>query len=119
MIRILPLKLPERQMFCLYEDIRLLAKCNYSEETGEILGLEVLDEKEAGPWYTAMIKATMSSMEYAGVEIAWSRRSDLFPLLRTLRFEEISAGKMQVSLKGYFDGACECSQCNHCGICKK
>lgn len=119
MIRILPLKLPDRQMFCLYEDTQLLAKCNYCEDSGEIFGLDVLNEAESRPWYTAMIKATMSSMEYAGVSVAWSKNKELFPILKTLRFHERADGAMEVSLVGYFDSACECSQCTNCGNCKK
>ncbi len=113
MIRILPLEL-DRQMFCLYEDARLVAKCYYSDETGEIFGLEVLDEETAKPWYTAMLKATMSSMEYAGVTLARCKNEDLYPLLKTLRFRLAPDGAMEVSLVGYFDHACECSSCASC-----
>ena len=124
MIRILPLEL-DRQMFCLYEDTRLLAKCFYSDETGEIFGMEVLDEEAAKPWYTAILKATMSSMEYAGVTVAKCKQTSLYPLLKTLRFHRAPDGSMEVSLVGYFDHACECSDCaacNHkdqCESCKQ
>lgn len=113
MIRILPLKL-DRQMFCLYEDTKLLAKCYYSDESGEIFGLDVLDEEAAKPWYTAMLKATMSSMEYAGVTLARCKNKDLYPLLKNLRFQHSPDGAMEVSLVGYFDHACECSSCASC-----
>lgn len=118
MIRIIPLDLADKQMFCLYEDTRLLAKCTYSDEKGEIFGLEVLDEENAKPWYIAILKATMSSMEYAGVTVARCKNKSLFPLLKALRFHAIPDGSMEVSLVGYFDNACECSACANCnGSC--
>ena len=110
MIRILPLEL-DCKMFCLYEDAKLLAKCRYSEETGEIFGIETFDEKAARPWFTALLKATMSSMEYAGVPVARCKKERLFPLLKVLRFHPSADGYWEVSLPGYFDGACECGHC--------
>jgi len=110
MIRILPLEL-DRQMFCLYEDTKLLAKCAYSDETGEIFGIEVLDEAAAKPWFVALLKATMSSMEYAGVTVARCKNPALFPILKVLRFKPAADGALEVSLVGYFDNACECKGC--------
>ncbi len=110
MIRMLPLEL-DRDLFCLYEDEKLLAKCCYSSETGEICSVEDLDPVAAKPWHVALIKATMSSLEYAGVSVAWSENKSLFPLLKVLRFQPESADRMSVSLIGYFDTACECG--NH------
>ena len=107
MIRILPLQL-DREMFCLYEDDKLLAKCFYSSETGEICSIEDVDSEAAKPWHVAILKATMSSMEYAGVTHAWSRNEDLFVLLKILRFKADGTGRMIVPLAGYFDTACEC-----------
>lgn len=109
MIRILPLAL-DQEMFCLYEDEKLLAKCYYSSESGEIISILDVDEAQAKPWHVALIKATMSSMEYAGVSVAWSNNTSLFPLLKALRFQKDGEDRMSVSLKGYFDTACECSQ---------
>lgn len=109
MIRILPLAI-DREMFCLYEDDRLLAKCYYSSETGEIMEIDPLDPVAAKPWYAALIKATLSSLEYAGIEVAWSKNQSLFPLLKALRFEPSTEDCVSVSLKGYFDNACECHQ---------
>ncbi len=106
MIRILPLEL-DREMFCLYEDSRLLAKCYYSSETGEIFSVEDIDASAAKPWHVALLKATMSSMEYAGVTVAWCQEPSLFPLLKAMRFKP-EEGRMWVSLVGYFDTACEC-----------
>ncbi len=106
MIRMLPLDL-ERQMFCLYEDAKLLAKCYYSSETGEIFSIENLDDA-AKPWHTGLLKATMSSMEYAGVTVAFCREKSLFSLLKVLRFKPDGEDRMSVSLIGYFDSACEC-----------
>lgn len=106
MIRILPLAL-DREMFCLYEDTKLLAKCYYSSETGEIVSIEDLDPA-AKSWHTALIKATMSSLEYAGISTAWSKNASLFPLLKVLRFQPEGEDCMAVSLIGYFDTACEC-----------
>lgn len=106
MIRILPLTL-DQEMFCLYEDTKLLAKCYYSSQTGEIFSIEDLDPA-ARPWHTALIKATMSSLEYAGIPTAWSKNSSLFPLLKVLRFKPNGEDCMAVSLIGYFDTACEC-----------
>lgn len=106
MIRILPLSL-DREMFCLYEDTKLLAKCYYSSETGEIYSIEDVDSA-AKPWHTAILKATMSSLEYAGIKVAWSKDATLFPLLKALRFQPEGDGRMSVSLEGYFDSACEC-----------
>ena len=117
MIRILPLEL-DRQMYCLYEDTRLLAKCYYSDETGEIFGIDVLDEETALPWFPAMLKAAMSSMEYAGVTVAHCKDQSLYPFLTALRFRPALDGGMEVSLVGYFDHACECSSCANCsGFC--
>ncbi len=110
MIRILPLQL-DREMFCLYEDEKLLAKCFYSSETGEIFSIEDVDPVAAKPWHVAILKATMSSMDYAGVTLAWSRNEDLFDLLKILRFNADGSGRMTVPLAGYFDTACECG--NH------
>lgn len=106
MIRILPLEL-DREMFCLYEDTKLLAKCYYSSETGEIFSIEDLDGA-AKPWHVALLKATMSSMEYAGITVAWCKDESLFPLLKVLRFKPEGENRMSVSLVGYFDSACEC-----------
>ncbi|MBQ5743267.1 MAG: hypothetical protein IIV79_03630, partial [Clostridia bacterium] len=69
MIRILPLQL-DREMFCLYEDEKLLAKCYYSSESGEIFGIEDIDPVAAKPWHTAILKATMSSLDLAGITVA-------------------------------------------------
>ena len=110
MIRILPLEL-DRQMFCLYEDTRLIAKCYYSDESGEIFGIDILDEVAAKPWCVALLKATMSSMEYAGVTVARCKNEKLFPLLKVLRFKPAADGYLEVSLVGYFDNACECKNC--------
>ena len=109
MIRILPLTL-DREMFCLYEDTKLLAKCYYSSETGEIFSIEDVDPS-AKPWHTAILKATMSSLEYAGITVAWSKDTSLFPLLKALRFQPEGDDRMSVSLIGYFNTACECG--NH------
>lgn len=109
MIRILPLETKET-MFCLYEDARLLAKCIYDPQTGEILRLEVLDPA-ALPLKTALIKAVLSSLEYAGIPLAWSSCRELFPILKALRFRLETSDRMSVSLKGYFDSACECGSC--------
>ncbi len=108
MIRMLPLSL-DSEMFCLYDDARLLAKCLYSSETGEIFEIIPFDEIAAKPWYPALIKAVMSSMEYAGVTCAWSRNENLFPILKTLRYLPEEDGRYAVSLLGYFDSACECN----------
>lgn len=110
MIRILPLEL-DRQYFCLYEDTALLAKCEYSDGEGEIYGIEPINEAAARPWYVALLKATMSSMEYAGVKTVRCRDERLFALLKVLRFKPTGDGAMEVSLEGYFDTACEA--CSH------
>ena len=107
MIRILPLKL-EREMFCLYDDAALLAKCYYSSETGEIFGIDSIDEVAAKPLRAALLKAVMSSMEYAGVTVAWCKDPSLEPVLKALRFQPEGDNRMSVSLIGYFDSACEC-----------
>ena len=107
MIRILPLQLPEQEMFCLYDDMNLLAKCLYCSETGEIFGIVDVDPQAAKPWHVAILKATMSSLEYAGISIAWSKNEALYPLLKVLRFQK-NEDRMEVSLVGYFDTACEC-----------
>lgn len=107
MIRILPLEL-DRTMFCLYDDAKLLAKCYYSAETGEILNIEFVDETAAKPLRVALIKAVMSSMEYAGVSVAWCRDQTLFPVLKALKFQMQGEDRMAVPLEGYFDTACEC-----------
>lgn len=107
MIRILPLEL-DRPMFCLYDDATLLAKCCYSRETGEIYGIEAIREAETKPLRAALLKAVMSSLEYAGITEAWSRDERLFPVLKALRFQPRADGSMWVSLVGYFTSACEC-----------
>ncbi len=107
MIRMLPLEL-EQQMFCLYEDTRLLAKCLYSSASGEIYGIVDVDAASAKPWHAGLLKATMSSMEYAGITTAFCRNKELFPLLKVLRFQPEGDDRMSVSLVGYFDTACEC-----------
>lgn len=107
MIRMIPLEL-DREIFCLYEDTVLLAKCFYSSESGEIFSLEDVDPVAARPWHAALLKATMSCMEYAGVSTAWSENKTLFPLLKALRFLPEGKDKVAVSLKGYFDTSCEC-----------
>lgn len=108
MIRILPLQL-DREMFCLYEDEKLLAKCYYSSESGEIFGIEDIDSAAAKPWHTAILKATMSSLDLAGITVAWSKDRSLFPLLKVLRFQPEGEDRMSVCLTGYFTTACECS----------
>ena len=108
MIRILPLQYDDNAKFCLYEDARLLAECPYDPKTGEIYG--IIDRADAArPLYAALIKAVLSSLEYAGVETASCRREDLFPLLKALRFT-VADGTATVSLKGYFDAPCEGSK---------
>ena len=107
MIRILPLQ-TDREMFCLYEDTKLLSKCFYSSETGEIFGIEDADAEAAKPWHAAIVKATLSSMEYTGISVAFCKNKDLFPLLKALRFQCDGEDGCFVSLKGYFDSACEC-----------
>lgn len=120
MIRMLPLAV-DRQMFCLYDDARLVAKCLYSDAESELYSVEVLDEAVANPWLPSLIKATLSSMDYAGVTRVRCKNPDLFPILKTLRFQENRAGEMEVSLAGYFDCACECASCakkDSCTSCK-
>ena len=107
MIRMLPLDL-DRSVFCLYDDARLLAKCYYDPESGEIFSLEMMDPEIAMSLRSGLIKAVLSRLEYAGILTAWSENAELFPLLKTLRFTLVSEGRMSVSLKGYFDHACEC-----------
>lgn len=107
MIRILPLEL-DRTMFCLYDDAKLLAKCYYSAQTGEIINIEAIDEAAAKPLRAALLKAVMSSMEYAGVTVAWCKDESLFPVLKALRFQPEGEDRMSVCLVGYFDSACEC-----------
>ena len=106
MIRILPLQ-TDREMFCLYEDTKLLSKCFYSSEKGEIFGIEDVDPLRAKPWHAAMIKATLSSLEYAGISVVFSKNKEIFPLLKSLRFLPNGEDCLSVSLKGYFDTACE------------
>ncbi len=106
MIRILPLQ-TDREMFCLYEDTKLLSKCFYSSETGEIYCIEDLDAMAAKPWHAAIVKATLSSLEYAGISVAFSKNKVLFPLLKALRFQPDGEDRLSVSLEGYFDTACE------------
>ncbi len=110
MIRILPLAL-DREMFCLYEDDKLLAKCFYSSETGEIFGIEDIDPIAAKPWHTTILKATMSSLDLAGMTTAFSKNEALFPLLKALRFQP-EQDRYVVCLSGYFSTACECSSHN-------
>ena len=94
-------------MFCLYEDTKLLSKCYYSSESGEIYSIEDVDSIAAKPWHAAIIKATLSSLEYAGISVAFSKNKELFPLLKALRFQPEGENRLSVSLKGYFDTACE------------
>ena len=120
MIRMLPLAV-DRQMFCLYDDARLVAKCLYSTEESELCSVEVLDAEVADPWLPSLIKATLSSMDYAGVTRVRCKNPDLFPLLKSLCFQQNQAGEMEVSLEGYFDCACECASCakkDSCTTCK-
>ena len=105
MIRMLPVILDETS-FCLYEDEKLLSKCVYDPKTGEIFRIDSFDPAAAS-LNTALLKVVMSSLEYAGVAEAWSVNPDLFEVLKTLRFQT-SEDRMAVSLKGYFDHACEC-----------
>ncbi len=106
MIRMLPFDFGEQNAFCLYEDEKLLSKCLYDLETGEIFRIVIKDE--AGrPLNVALLKAVLSRMEYAGVEEAWSVNPELFRLLKVMRFRQ-NGEKVSVPLKGYFDNACEC-----------
>ena len=120
MIRMLPLAV-DRQMFCLYDDARLIAKCLYSTEESELYSVEVLDAAVADPWIPSLIKATLSSMDYAGVTRVRCKNPELFPVLETLRFSKNGEGEMSVSLEGYFACACECASCakkDSCDSCK-